>query len=800
MLYFISDCDIFSSCISVANTREIKWNRLLFKPVDPKPAMRTLLHILSMIIFTILPVKGIMAQCPPGDISFQTQQQIDEFAKNYPHCSEISGNVQIGVSHDLSDIRDLTPLQHIRSINGYLNLINNPVLTDLQGLQKLISIGGYLNIFKNDQLKNVDGLANLESVGGFLWIIRNSSLNSLISLRNLTTINGSLDVSFNSSLSSLNGLENIDPKTISTTPTYLLTPIIDVHILENGPNSEVNLPNITGYRQRHSPLNRFRKMAHKPYSERAVETDFIYKFMDHLNDPIKADSILKNLSDIALSSDDNQLVWESEFLKSYYLMMHGSKPFPERIARMKALADSAGHEGVFYIQARALKFIAIRYRKDLRDYQKLFKTYDALQQVLELMSPDEFPDRAQCYMLMGLGHYLFRDYRQAIRYFREGASIPKTPLNTTFVTHCINNLGLSYRELNIPDSSDYYFNLILRDTTHYPVGVWKGIASGNLGYNHYLRKEYERAVPLLQMDIGTAESFEDWGLAAGAHIPMADIRMVQNRLSEASQHLYSARKYIQWSGQKDRLRLLYPVMGKWHAAMGHKRLAADYIDSTQIAISAYNDKFNALKLLRAQQELNASELQLQENKRQKLLIQRNIIISILVLLFISVVLFTRIRNKILKQKQATQKLALQNAQSRLNDLTRKIRENNVLIENLQKKLGESGDQKLLRELKNATILTKDDWRRFKDLFKQAYPGFLSTLRSQYPDLTPAEIRLLCLRKLGLTNNEMASAQGVSPNGVIVTQYRIRKKLNPKSQEKLEDLIRGVNDTRPPGDD
>src|SRR5690606_14181337 len=97
----------------------------------------------------------------------------------------------------------------------------------------------------------------------------------------------------------------------------------------------------------------------------------------------------------------------------------------------------------------------------------------------------------------------------------------------------------------------------------------------------------------------------------------------------------------------------------------------------------------------------------------------------------------------------------------------------------------------LRELKNATILSSEDWIVFKKNFQDAYPGFLGTLKTRYLTLTPAETRYLCLLKLQLTNREMAAAQGVSSQSIKVTAYRIRKKLNLDNQEVLEAMVNEI---------
>jgi len=49
------------------------------------------------------------------------------------------------------------------------------------------------------------------------------------------------------------------------------------------------------------------------------------------------------------------------------------------------------------------------------------------------------------------------------------------------------------------------------------------------------------------------------------------------------------------------------------------------------------------------------------------------------------------------------------------------------------------------------------------------------LRATFPTLTPAEIRVICLSRLSLSTKEMANMLGVSPDTIVKTRYRIRKK-------------------------
>ncbi len=752
------------------------------------------MRIIFIILVVCLHYSEVLAQCPEVELILSSQKQVNDFGLENSHCRRIDGDVVIGIPYGKTDITDLTPLKQVRHIGGSLNILNNPELHSLDGLENLQSIGGYLNIFHNEPLEDVDGLKSLISVGGNLWIINNSSLTSLEGLRNLQSIDGSIDVWRNASLASVEGLENIDPGSVKATLDYCLVQLIDVRVERNNISTEEGA-SLVHVLTKKNPVEQFQKLMNKPYSKRAVETDLLYQSIKSISDSVEAHGILDELTDISHDSKDREMIWEVKLLKCYWQLKNGSASLPQRIALMETLAGQAGREQMFHMAARALKFISYKYFLELREYNKIIQNCETMEQMLDHLSPEEFPDMAGCYLSIGKAHYFFKDYNEAIRYFRNPAALPKNGYNASHVLHAINNLGLCYQKLNHLDTSDYYFTKILKDTVSYPVEVWAGIASGNLGHNHYFRGEYQKAIPLLQRDIYNAISLPDWGLAAGSLMPLADIRLKQNDLEEAKRLIDQARKYIYKTRQTVRLRLLFPILSKWYAAMGQKDKVADYIDSTEQVLQEYNDKIQELKLLRFHQESSA-KLHINQMKSQQFRQQRDFVVVIIFLFFIGTSMFFWYRNKNIKRKQELHELELKNAQeslenarSRLTDQARKIRENDKMIHQFQQEFKGRIDPPALQELKSSTILTRADWVSFKKNFQKVYPGILSTLRTSYPDLTPAELRLLCLLKLGLTNREMATAQGVSLQSIYVTNHRIRKKLGLENQDKLEELVR-----------
>lgn len=150
--------------------------------------------------------------CLTGGITFENQQQIDDFSMLYPNCTTIDGDVKIGdfVYPFLgTDIVDLSGLNNVNQINGLLNIFYNSDLVDLSGLSNLAYIGQSVTIDNNDALVDLEGLENLTTINGLLTVKSNENLISFSGLENISLIDNSLYISSNPSLISLAGLNGL---------------------------------------------------------------------------------------------------------------------------------------------------------------------------------------------------------------------------------------------------------------------------------------------------------------------------------------------------------------------------------------------------------------------------------------------------------------------------------------------------------------------------------------------------------------------------------------------------------------
>ena len=172
-----------------------------------------LLNFFTFLLLSIVFTSN--AQCPTGSFVLSTQAEVNAFAVNYPNCTQIAGNLQIGPPNTAlpGNITDLTPLSNITQVNGTLYIQNNGVLQNVNGLN-ITNVGGglYIGGDYNDKtnliLQDISALSSIISVGGWLTIQKNLSLTNLNGLQNLATVAHDIYINDNDALTDISVLQN----------------------------------------------------------------------------------------------------------------------------------------------------------------------------------------------------------------------------------------------------------------------------------------------------------------------------------------------------------------------------------------------------------------------------------------------------------------------------------------------------------------------------------------------------------------------------------------------------------------
>jgi DNA-binding CsgD family transcriptional regulator len=135
------------------------------------------------------------------------------------------------------------------------------------------------------------------------------------------------------------------------------------------------------------------------------------------------------------------------------------------------------------------------------------------------------------------------------------------------------------------------------------------------------------------------------------------------------------------------------------------------------------------------------------------------------------------------------------AKAQLEMFRQNVIEKTSLVERLQQQIRHNQvtaeQSEIIAELSQQTILTEEDWDKFKSLFEKIYPGFFLKIREKAPDITIAEQRMAALTRLHLTTKQMASMLGISTDSIHKTRQRLRERFQISDSATLEELILGI---------
>jgi len=82
----------------------------------------------------------------------------------------------------------------------------------------------------------------------------------------------------------------------------------------------------------------------------------------------------------------------------------------------------------------------------------------------------------------------------------------------------------------------------------------------------------------------------------------------------------------------------------------------------------------------------------------------------------------------------------------------------------------------------------DEWEEFRSWYEETSGEFLTSLHKHYPNLSPMEVKLSALIRLGLTTKDIAGLLSREIATIEKGRYRLRKKLNLQQNENLTKFL------------
>ncbi len=96
-------------------------------------------------------------------------------------------------------------------------------------------------------------------------------------------------------------------------------------------------------------------------------------------------------------------------------------------------------------------------------------------------------------------------------------------------------------------------------------------------------------------------------------------------------------------------------------------------------------------------------------------------------------------------------------------------------------------KKMIRQV-NREINNDKQWRVFETHFESVHEEFLLKIKEQFPEITPRELKLCAFLRMNISSKEISVLMNISPRGVEISRYRLRKKLNLDRKTNLTEFI------------
>ncbi|GAA4237886.1 hypothetical protein GCM10022291_26210 [Postechiella marina] len=124
-------------------------------------------------------------------------------------------------------------------------------------------------------------------------------------------------------------------------------------------------------------------------------------------------------------------------------------------------------------------------------------------------------------------------------------------------------------------------------------------------------------------------------------------------------------------------------------------------------------------------------------------------------------------------------------------------ERDTLQEDIKKQLNTlhvKGDNiAIIKGIKNALkTSTTGKWKEFQAHFTKVNDSFFSSLKVQYPLLTPTDLKMCAFIKLGFSSKDMAQIMGITVEGINTSRSRLRKKMSLDRKVVLSEFLQSFS--------
>jgi tetratricopeptide (TPR) repeat protein len=374
------------------------------------------------------------------------------------------------------------------------------------------------------------------------------------------------------------------------------------------------------------------------------------------------------------------------------------------------------------------------------------------------------------------------DYKKAFDYYKQSLAIHRELNDIRKMAINMENMGITYYTMNRPDDALHYYRQSLQ--YYQKANDRENIASVLvlMGRNAIKLEQYDTAIVFYNRakNIAAQNGYHRYFMRA------------LKGLSRAYEKKNDAQKALEYFKHFEVFKdSIFRLKERNNIAAIKAQLLTE-LDNTQYKLQKY-------------------EIEMLTKDKKIYRLKMNILISILIIIFLSGVLLT-VRYKIIVKKQrqlrekdselhqAQQELLKSELNSKDSDLMSfalHIVQKNKLLKELGsdlRELSKNGDSETSKRLREMSLNIKqmlkiqEDIDLFDQKVSQTYDGFFHKIKEHFPTLTKNEERLCAMLKLKLSSKEIASINNTSVKAVEMSRYRLRKKCGIDNNTNLSEYI------------
>ncbi len=474
-----------------------------------------------------------------------------------------------------------------------------------------------------------------------------------------------------------------------------------------------------------------------------------------------------------------------------------------RKEEIKAMLAYAMDQAYLSEDGYLVAFVSAEYSKIMIQFGEIGLAVMYAVNSIELEEKMSDKIRPYDYQFLAETLYKVREYNGSIKYAIKAAEEwgkSSLELERLIRITCLNTAALGYHRQDMYDSAFFYYNQALTLAKNANSPVWAGFVSGNMAQIFYVQKKYNTAYPIFMNDYRTSKDSGYYDNAANSLQWAARTSLALGNRTAALKEVREAFDLLRLWRDASYLRNTYYTatqifkeLGNYDSAFYYNGLYVSLNDSLEKVVSR-----STSDIAKARLNDEASKYNIETLKREKKaqLVLRNVIIVGIILLFLFLLLIINRRSLKTKMKMQQEKLLMErevaSAKEQLRMFTENVIEKTNLIERLEtqvKGMEVSSDQhSIMSELSQQTILTEQDWYKFRSLFEKIHPGFFANLKAKFPDITVAEQRMAALTRLHLTTKQIASMLGISVDSVHKSRQRLRQRFHVGTETNLDDLM------------